>query len=170
MRFILAICLILGGGAAALLIAWGLFCIKAKDYDERQKIVSLSGYRLALFTLVCFQTIFGILSHLVDIPVERPLGQIFGAVLATGVFMVYRVANDAFFTRQQRPWVWCWLFAAMALLATAASMYICRTTGFVDEGKLNMACLIPILGAFHLAQWIATVLKLCSDRRKERSV
>ena len=169
MGFIETICLILGGGTAAALIAWGLYNVKQPDYDERQKIVSGNSYRLALFTLVIFQVIFGVVDRVLDgLPVERPLGQVFGLLLSVGALVVYRVSNDAFFTRRQRPWIWSWTFAVLALVCTAASVYICHTVGFVREGRLSLAALIPVLGLFHMILWIVTALKLCREKRRER--
>lgn len=168
MNSIMTVCLVLGAGVAAVLIAWGLSNISAPQFDERQRMVSGRAYRFALFTLVIYQVIYAIVEmQMGELPMEKPLGQLFGLFLTAGVFTVYRVRYDAFFTRRQHPWIWVWTSGAIVMIATAVSVYVCHAFGFVREGKVTLVSLIPIMGAFYLTQWVAIVFKLLRERRGE---
>lgn len=169
MRFVQAIMLVLGGGAVAVLIALALQRIQDPAYDERQRLVQGRAYRLAFFTLVIYEVLYGLLEvRLQDMPVEKPLGQVAGLLIAAGSYMIYRVHYDAFFSRQQRPRIWIWSFGVMALVATFTSVHICHTYGFVREGKLSLLSLVPLLGAYYLALFLATSLQLWYEKRKGR--
>ncbi len=140
---------------------------KKADYDERQMLARFKAYRAALWVLVAYYFIEGIVEE-VGLKWASPLvAAVIGICFALGIFVVCCIFTDAYFSANESPKSLIWLFSFLALTnAGNACLNYFWGDGFITDGVLNYHCLNIVVVLLYVAIFFSLYLKAAIDKKK----
>lgn len=114
---------------------------KGKDiceYDERQKLAQLKGWKAAFIAAVCFDII-----NAVAVDIFGPWAGMItmsccSLFIGVGAYGIVCIIKDAYTTLHKRAGRYMLLFLVIAALNAVTGMMNCKNIGFFDEGRLTV--------------------------------
>ena len=114
---------------------------KGKDiceYDERQKLAQLKGWKAAFIAAVCFDII-----NAVAVDIFGPWASMItmsccSLFIGVGAYGIVCIINDAYTPLHKRAGRYMLLFLVIAALNAVTGMMNCKNIGFFDEGRLTV--------------------------------
>lgn len=139
-----------------------------KEYDERQKIVQGTGYKLGFFTMMFACMAYGSATLVWDVPVLPMVGTIACAFLGVGVFAVYCIWNDAYFgIKGMRNKVrWLMIAGACVVLNIISALRIYAEGEFIEDGVIGVGAMNLLVILLFLAILSAILVKTCLVRQQ----
>ena len=132
--------------------------IKGK-YDERQKLLQGSGYKLGFYTMMISGMLYSIFDTFMDLPVLPVVGMWACIMMGLGSFACYCIVKDAYFGVGSRVRSYIWL-SIVIIAANTAAFFMNGFDSILDEGKIgtgaiNLMCamlFVVILIAFGIRE------------------
>lgn len=127
-----------GGLIAALIWIYARRKRKGEQYDERQKLAQLKGWRAAFIAAVCFDIINAIVVDAAgpwaDMSLTMAICPLF---IGVGVYAVVCIAKDAYTPVNKGAGMYMLLFLAIAAMNVWIGFMNASHAGFFDGGKLT---------------------------------
>lgn len=167
----------LGFGMIVALGAYGIFALAARrkkdgcaqQYDERQLAAQGKAAKAAMLThlayaAVCIVYFAGWEPKWLDVPTAM----FFGIALAAGVYAVYCILHDAYFSISRSPRITLVGLAAVAAVQFLNAGRHIAAEGMLPGGKPDMMVSMSLAcGALMAVVLVTALIKLAADKRQE---
>lgn len=113
---------------------------KGKDiceYDERQKLAQLKGWKAAFIAAVCFDIINAAVVEARGPWSGMMVMAICSLYVGVGAYGIVCIIKDAYTPLHKRAGRYMLLFLVIAALNAVTGMMNCKNIGFFDEGRLT---------------------------------
>lgn len=108
------------------------------EFDERQELVRGRGFKRGFLVFVIYDAVYGLAAMAADKFFMEPLSaMMLGICLAVGVYAIYCIWNDAYFSLDENPMKMLILFITVAVLNVAVTIVNIFTGELIVNGVLT---------------------------------
>ena len=138
------------------------------EYDERQKQVRGKGAGYAFYAVLFYNALYALVCVIAEREFMEPaLAGFLAVYVGMVVIGLYSVRHDAFFPPRY-PWrPYLGLCLAITVISALVTVNRARNGGFILNGRLTLACLLPAMALVFLMLSVAIVLQQCREQEDE---
>lgn len=138
------------------------------EFDERQEIVRGRGFKRGFIALIIYNAVYGLAAMTTDRFFMDPLAAIvLGIILAVGVYIVYCIWNDAYFSLNENPRRMLVLFVAVTVLNMIVTVVNILNDELIVDGVLTFRSTNLFCGILFIVIFITFFAKQIVRRREE---
>ena len=143
---------------------------KKCEFDERQELIRGKGFKIGFFSMVICNTIVGCYSMAVEKPmVDMFTSSVFSILIGGGVFAVYCIWKDAYFSLNENRKKMLILFAGIAIcnFSVLIPEYASGDSVLMEDGVLQPGAINIMCGILYVVIFVTFLAKEIVERKEK---